>query len=1013
MMGLKLFIQKPVLAITLCLLIVLLGITAYFTLPVRQYPLLPSYMVEIDTVYPGADPHTMEGFVTVPMQQALSGLNNLDYMSSTNTVNESLITLKFKLGTDVDAMLPQINARIASIRWKMPRNINSPQVIKVDPNQAASGAILYIAALSQKLSNEQMTEYLRNNVLPQFESVPGVANVDIFGGRDYAMRIWLNPLKMAALDVSAVDVRDALLKHNLRSASGSLNSPFMRLNVITGSNLSTAKEFNNIIIKSNKGSYVKIKDIGRAILGASDYLTSAFSDSKPSVMMGVMTTDTANSIETAKLVLEKLKKLQKNLPPGLIIKNMWNVTQFAKASVREVYFTIFVAALFVFLVVFAFLGSLRTIVVPLVTIPLSILGAAALMHLLGYSLNTLTLLSWVLAIGLVVDDSIVVVENVHRHIELGMNRFKAAVAGVTELKMAIITMTLTVAVVFTPIGFVPGVPGYLFKQFAFTLSLVVIISGVLALYVSPVMCTRLIPIEQSEKSLPARLDKLFAKVRSHYRHLLTEVMSMKWLVLLVYLFLLVAGLHLFDAIPGELAPVENEGILIGLGIGPSDANLDYMMRYSAAMNYVYSTLPEQQAYGLFNAIPLFGPNVANSWVLLKPQNERKRTENQVMAYVMKQFERIPGLLAFAVKMPPIPGALPGQPVKFVLKSDAPYAQLNEQMENLINAAEKYPGIQDPNTTFKLDKINLNININRNKAGQLEVPVSEITQTLSIMLGEPILNRFGTFGYSYEVIPQVFRRFRLNPQAMKTFYVRSKNGDLIPLENLVHITKSVAPQSLNEFQQMHSATLKASIAPGYTMGQVLGYLEGYVTNHMPSNYFYDFIGQTRQYVQSQGALLIAFSFALVLIYLFLAAHFNSFRDPFIVMLSVPLAISGALYVMFLTDSTLNIYTQVGLLMLVGLISKHGILIVDFANLAQERGLSRLEAAIEGAAVRLRPILMTTAAMICGALPLVLAHGAGATPRQQIGWVIIGGMALGTCLTLFVVPTVYALIAKRID
>ncbi len=1013
MMGLKLFIQRPVLAITLCLLIVLLGITSYLTLPVRQYPLLPSYKVVITTVFPGADPKTMEGFVTIPMQEALSGLEHLDYISSKNIPNQSEITLKFFLGVDIDKLLPQINARIASINWKLPKHINSPIVKKVNPNQAATGAILYISTLSTKLSMEQMSEYISHVVAPRFEAIKGVANLQLFGGREFAMRIWLDPIKMAAMRISASDVVNALLSHNMRSTSGTLNTPYARLDVTAGTNLSSAKEFNNIIVKSSDGAYIKIKDIGDARMGSMNYLTNAFANGKPGVMIGVLTTDQANSLDTAKRVVASLHDIQPLLPPGLQLKLVWNVTQFAKASIQDVYLTIAEAGLFVFLVVFLFLGSLRSIVVPMVTIPLSILGAAALMSVLHYSINTLTLLAWVIAIGLVVDDSIVVVENIHRHMELGFSRFQSAVDGVYELRFAIITMTLSVAIVFTPIGFVPGVPGALFKPFAFTMSLVVIISGILALYVSPMMCTKLIPSKFSEKSLTARMDRVFDKFRGMYKRLLSEVMSMRWLVFTVYILLLLGGLELYESAPGQLAPTENEGVIIGLGIAPGDANLDYMMKYSPSFNKIYGDLPEHQAYGLLNAIPLFGTNVANSWVLLKPRNERKRSEDQVIKTVRHEMDKIPGLLSIAVKMPPIPGALPGQPLKFVLKSIAPYSELNEQMQRLIAVAQKYPGLSDPNTDFRMDKVNINVLINRDKAAELGVPVSEISNTLTIMLGEPTLNRFGTFGYSYEVIPQVFRKYRLMPDSINMMYVKTIAGDLVPLSNVVKITKNVMPESLDEFQQVHSATLKASIANGYTMGQVLNFLEGYVNTHMPEKFNYDFIGQTRQYVHSQGALFHAFVFALALIYLLLAAHFNSFRDPLIVMLSVPLAITGALYVMYLTGSALNIYTKVGLLMLVGLISKHGILIVDFANIRQRSGLSRFDAAIEGASIRLRPILMTASAMIFGALPLVLSHGAGSIARREIGWVIIGGMALGTCLTLFVVPTFYSLIAKKVE
>lgn len=536
-MNLELFIRKPVLAIALCLLIVLLGVAAYYKLPVRQFPLLPSSKVVITTVYPGASPKVMEGFVSQPMEEALSGLNYMDYISSSNTEGQSVVTIKFHLGTDVDAMLPQISNRISSLMWQLPKGINSPSIAKIDPNAAATGAILYIDGHSTELSEEQMTEYLERTVRPRFEAIKGVAQVQIFGSREYAMRIWLDTGKMAAHNVSAQDIRQALLTHNLRSASGKLQGKYMEFDVGTSSNLSTAKAFNDIVIKSDKGSYVRIRDVGRAELGATDYQTSAYTNGKPTVMMGVETTDTANSIATATRVLHSLKLLQHVLPPGMHVNLVWDVTQFARQSIKEVHITIVEAACFVFIVVFLFLGSLRSIIVPMVTIPLSMLGAAAIMFAMGYSLNTLTLLAWVLAIGLAVDDAIVVLENIHRHIELGKSRIQAAIDGVTELKHPIIVITLAVAIVFTPIGFVPGISGALFKEFAFTISLVVLVSGVLALFVSPVMCTHLLPKENAEDTFTKKLDRIFFHFRDKYTKVLKAVLDMRWLVLIVFIAL--------------------------------------------------------------------------------------------------------------------------------------------------------------------------------------------------------------------------------------------------------------------------------------------------------------------------------------------------------------------------------------------------------------------------------------------------------------------------------------------
>tara|TARA_R110000868_G_scaffold380784_1_gene646972 strand:+ start:147521 stop:150580 length:3060 start_codon:yes stop_codon:yes gene_type:complete len=1010
-MGLENLLRKPVIAITICLFIILVGLAAYFKLPVRQFPLLPSSEVTITTQYPGASPSVMEGYVTMPLETALSGLDNMDYMSSENTDGQSVITLKFFMGTNIDALLPQIANRVESSRWELPKDILDPVIEKVDPNAAATGAILYMSATSPVLSPAQMTAYMSNVYTPAIDGIPGVKEVQLFGGQTYAMRIWLNPAKMANYHITALDVQRVLESQNVQSTSGVLNGKYMKFDVATSSNLSTEKQFNNILIRQEKGNYVRIKDIGHAQLSATDVHSNAYANGLRAVVSGIIVTDSANAIDVANKIMALMPELQKAAPPGLKLETIWDVTQFSRASIHEVYVTIAIAVAFVFLVIFIFLGSFRSISIPFMTIPLSLLGATALMWLLGYSSNTLTLLAWVLAIGLVVDDAIVVIENVDRHMQLGEPRFLATLKGVKEIRGPIITMTLVVAIVFIPIGFVPGISGALFKEFAFTLSLIVLVSGFLALFVSPVMCAHMLNEDLSSNKIAMFIDKVFDKIRGAYKHLLTHVLNIRWFVVLVYIFLICAGLFIVKSIPSDLIPTENENVLIGLGLGPSSANDAYLSKYSKAMSQVYGSMPETQSSGLYNGFALMGATNVTSWVVLKPHTKGQRTEDQVQSYMSKQFARIPGLMSMVFKQPTIPGALPGQDIKFVLKTNRPYDELEQQMKRLIAAANKFPGISDANTTFQVDKPEVKVVIDRRKADALNVPIGEINATLNVALGMPIINHFVLQGYSYEVIPQTYRRFRMEPNQIKNMYVRSNNGNMVSLNSLVKIEESVAPQSLDQFQQQNSAILQANIEPGFTMGQDLGYLENYVKNNMPSTFDYDFVGQSRQFIHSQGVLLVAFMFAIILIYLLLSAHFNSLRDPFIVLLSVPLALVGALFVMFMFGSTLNIYTKIGLVMLLGLISKHGILIIDFANYLQEQGKPVREAIIEAAAIRLRPILMTTFAMVFGALPLVLAHGAGSIARNQIGWVVIGGMSLGTCLTLFVVPTAYTLLAKR--
>jgi hydrophobe/amphiphile efflux-1 (HAE1) family protein len=1006
-MLIRRFIERPVLAISLCLFILLLGTLAYMQLPIRHYPLLPTSEVTIETVYPGASPEVMEEFVTVPMQRSLSGLPGLDYMTASNTYEQSLITLKFFIGSDVDALLPQVSNRIGGLMWELPKGVNSPVITKIDPNASATSGILYLESMSTTLNQLQITEYLRNVAVPRIETVPGVYEVHIFGGRQYAMRLWLLPHKMAARGITSGDVMEALNAQNLRSTTGSLYGEKIKIQVDTTTSLSTVEEFNDIVIRRVGDRLVRMRDIGYAEFGAADYQSGGVANSESSVFLGISPTDKANAIATADAVIEMVKEIQADAPKGMIIKPNWNVTKFSKASIEEVYRTFVEAGFFVFIVIFVFLGSLRSITIPLVTIPLSMLGAAAIMYVMGYSLNALTLLAWVLAIGLVVDDSIVVLENIHRHMEQGLTRLQASIEGVKELKAAIITITLSVAIVFAPIAFVPGFSGALFKEFALTMSFVVIISGILALFVSPVMCNYLLKPTSESGRLTRLVDSQFRKVRLVYHRLLATVLHTSWLVALVFVLLIAASIKLFDDIPSELMPIENTGALNVLGQGPTDANYEYLEQYSKPIIDIYESIPEAESWGLLNGIPLFGPTNSISWILLKPLGERKRSEDEVLADLQSQVAKIPGLQAFAFKLNTVPGGAQ-QPLTFVLKTPGDYQDLSTQMNDLIKALGNYPGITNPSTTFRIDKPQLKVSIDRDKAAAMGVSVSDIDQTLSTMLGRPVLGFFGLDGYSYEVIPQVPQKYRMNPADINRMHVRATSGEMVSLENLVSMEEVVIPQSLDQFDQMRSATLTASIGDGYTLSQAISWLENYTETNMPAQYGYAFTDEARDLMRSGTQLAVAFTIALALIYLLLAVHFNSLVDPLVVMLSVPLAMAGALYAMYLTDTTLNIYTKIGLIMLVGLISKNGILIVDFANRLLDQGMSVRHAITQGAATRLRPILMTASAMVFGALPLVLSDGAGAIARNQIGWVIIGGMSLGTVLTLFVVPAAYLLV-----
>jgi len=1010
-MKLETFIRKPVLAITLAIVILIFGIVGYVKLPVRLFPLVPSSFVTVTTTYPGASPEIMEGFVSTPIEEALTGLDGVDYISAANTQSTSVVTLKFFLKKgELQKALPQITNRVNSIMWKLPKGINSPIITKVDPNGGPGQAIMYVGFGSKVLTRGQVTDFLTRVVKPQVEALPGVSQMQIFGGRTYAMRIWIDPKKMAAYHITATDIANALNNQNLQATAGRFKGKFMRFNVTTNSDMSTPKQFNNLVIRGGAHP-IRIRDIGSAQLGAAENDVNAFLLGQPSQVIGIEIQDNANAIQVSNEMHKLMKSIQVHLPPGVWMKLLVDMTDFNRASISEVHHTMVEACIFVFIVILLFLGSFRSVTIPVITIPLSLLGGCALMYAMGYSNNTLTLLAWVLAIGLVVDDAIVVLENIHRHMEHGLKRIDAAIASLAEIKSAIVVMTLAVAVVFIPIGFIPGISGALFKEFAYTLSMVVLISGVLALTLTPMMCTYILESQAKISKFAHYVDKNFEFFRCKYKHVLSEVLKIRWLVGIIFIGLLGAGYVLVSRTPAELMPTENTNTLIGIGLAPPGVNIDYITHYAREFEYVYQHIPEMESYGVFSGWPS-GANQVASFMQIRPHQKGDRNEDQILGSLLEKLNHVDGLFSFAIKRPILPGAALQPPVEFVIKTNLPYPQLNKAMSKLLAAANDYPGLIAPNVNLQMSQQQVNIDVDRNKAAALGITNKQIDDTLAMYLAKPILQWFNYQGRSYEVIPQVYRKYRMNPDQARFMYLRAASGQLVPLTSIATITTSRSPNTLNQFAQQHSATLSGEVAPGYTIGQVLSYLEHYVHRHFNASIEYDFSGQSRQYIQSEGVLATAFVFAIILIYLLLAAFFNSFIEPLVVMVSVPLAIVGALYTMYLAGVTLNIYTKIGLIMLVGLISKHGILIVHFANNQQEEhGMKPLEAVIEAASIRLRPILMTTFAMIASAIPLVLAGGAGAAARQDIGWVVVGGMSLGTVLTLFVVPTAYSLLVRK--
>jgi len=1004
-----LFIRRPVFASVLSLIVLLVGIRSYFSLTIRQYPNIQPSVITITTTYPGANPQLMEGFVTTPIENALGGIDGIDFISSSSTPGQSVISLHFNLDYDLNTAVADVSNAVSSAMTDLPTGINAPIISKKDPS---ANPIIFLAFSSKHgtYNAQAITDYLLRVVKPQMESLDGVSSAEIFGAGQYAMRIWLDPQRMAAQGITATDIRQALNNNNVQAAPGLIEAPYQEINIIAQTDLKTPEQFNDLVVKNNNGYLTRIKDIGHAELGPeNDNFSINIGGNKNVVVIGIIPQPTANSLAVAQEVNALMPKIQAGLPNGMVGVVAWDSSKFISKSLSEVRKTIIEATIFVAIVIFLFLGSIRAVVIPLVTIPLSLIGVCALMLMLGYTINTLTLLAWVLAIGLVVDDAIVVAENIHRHIEDGKKPFQAAILGAREIGFAVIAMTFTLASVYAPIGFLTDITGKLFREFAFTLACAVIVSGFIALTLSPMMASKLLAHDTNKKGLPAKIDAIFNKLMQRYKTVLLKVLDHRKIVLIFAGIVYITCYFAYTTLHNELAPNEDQGYFLAFVNGPTSANLAYTEKYSDAIEKILQKNPDIINYGLINGIQ--GVNTAFAFAVLKPWEDRTKTADQVIQEVFPKFMQLPGVLAFPFNPPPLPGASGNTPVEFVLKTTDSYENLNKATQELLALARKNPKLTNLDTDLKLDKPQINIAVDRSKANSLGVSMSDISDSLNIFLGQPTTTHFDMQGRGYDVIPELYPEYMNNPQQLPNLNVRTTNGQLIPLSNLLNITSGAAPLSLNHFQQIRAATITAGLAPGYTLGQALDFLQKAAEKNLPENIAYDYSGQSRQFIEASGSLGETFAFAIIFIFLILAAQFESFRDPLIVMISVPLSLTGALLTLHLVGATLNIYTQIGLVTLIGLISKHGILMVEFANQLQEKGKTIYEAIIEAASLRLRPILMTTGAMLLGALPLVLSTGAGAVSRSQLGWTVFGGMAFGTLLTLFVVPTVYTFLATR--
>ena len=1002
------FIRRPVLASVVSLLILLIGLSAAFNLPVRQYPELSNTTITITTTYPGANADVIKGFITVPIQQAVASAEGIDTLTSSSRQNVSTVTLNLRLNANPDRAVTDVLAKVNQVKSILPRESQDPVVVK---QTGESTALMYLSFNSDVLTSSQITDYLTRVVQPKLQTVNGVANAQILGGQTFAMRIWLNPEKMAALGVTPTDVRTALAANNFTSAAGQIKGDFVQTTINAQTSLDNASAFGQLIVSARGDALVRLSDISDITLGAENANSSSVFNGLKAVFVGIYSTPTANPLTVIADVRKTFPDIKAQLPPGMTADIAYDSTKFIDASIREVEKTLIEAAVIVIVVIFLFLGSLRSTLIPMVTIPLSLIGVMFALLALGYSINLLTLLALVLAIGLVVDDAIVVVENVHRHIENGSTAFNAALLGAREISVPIISMTITLAAVYAPIGFVSGLTGALFREFAFTLAGAVIVSGVIALTLSPMMCSKLLSAHLSSGRFVRFLDRAFEGLKHRYQRRLSRTLNYRPVTVLVVLGTIAATGLMYTTAQKELAPEEDQGILFNLIKTPQGANLDYLEQVTEHLDKVFNTVPEKEHVFAINGMG-GDVNQAFTGILFKPWDERHRTQQQILQELQPKVASIAGGQIFTFGPPSLPGSTGGPPVQFVITTTADYEQLAQVLANMQQEALKSGLFIFSDTDLKFDTPQVEVKIDHDKANRLGITMQDIGSSLATLLGGNWINRFNLYGRSYQVIPQVPRDFRLAPDWINRYQVKTTSGKLVPLANVVDIRQSVQPNALTSFQQLNSAILQGVPFPGRTVGEVIDFLKAKSAEVFPEGFTYDFQGESRQYEQEGSRLVVTFVFALIVIYLVLAAQYESFRDPLIILIALPTSIFGALLPLTAGLGTVNIYTQIGLVTLIGLISKHGILMVDYANhLQANEGLGRREAIEQAAAIRLRPILMTTAAMVIAMVPLIFASGAGAASRFAIGVVIAAGMTIGTLFTLFVTPAMYTYIARE--
>jgi multidrug efflux pump len=999
-------IRRPVLASVMSLLLVLVGLVSFGSLSVREYPRIDEPLVTVNTRLLGASSEVIESQVTKPLEDSIAGIDGVDIMTSISRTESSQITVRFRSSKEPDTAAAEVRDRVSRVRGRLPDAVDEPVIAKVEADATPT---IWLAYTSETMSPLEVTDVINRIVKPRLQTVPGVADIQVGGDRKFAMRIWLDPDRLAAYALTVQDVEDALRRQNLEVPAGRIESQRREFSVTARTDLNTVAQFREIALKTTAGHTVRLADVANVEEAAASDRSRVRLNGVPSISTGIIRNATANPIDVANGVRAVMPQIQRDLPAAIKVVQANDLSVFIDRSIKAVYTTLAEAVVLVALVVFVFLRTLRASFIPLVTIPVSLIGVFSLVALAGFTVNTLTMLALVLAIGLVVDDAIVVLENVFRHIEGGMTPFQAALKGVREISFAVVAMTLTLAAVFAPLAFTPGRTGRLFGEFALTLAGAVLVSGFVALTLTPMMCSKLLRHNPDPGWFDRGVERTLVVLTAGYTKVLRWTLARRWLVVGVMLASAALGGWLFTTAKQEHAPIEDRGVIAMPIRAPDGATLEYTARYLDAIDRIGAQYPEFDRRFLFigqgQVSSAFGVFRTVDW------SERTKTTPQLQRELLPQLMALPGISAFPVTPPSLGQGFRERPINVVLVSSDSYENMARVAQQMMTELQRNPGLVQPDIDLQLNKPEILLEVDRARAADLGVAVDAVARTVETMLGGRVVTRYKRDAEQYDVMVQTGAAGRATPEDIDRIFVRGRGEAMLPLSTLVRVREAVSPRELNHFNQRRSVTITASLAPGYAMGEALQAVDDVARRVLPPGYATELNGVSREYLAASGALGVVFVLALLFIFLVLSAQFESFVDPFVILLSVPLSMVGALAALHLSGGTLNVFSQIGLVTLVGLITKHGILIVEFSNQLRQQGRATVEAVVEAASLRLRPILMTTGAMVLGALPLALASGAGAESRQQIGWVVVGGMSVGTLLTIFVVPTVYALFARR--